>query len=297
MYYNKMHNKDIFLGALKLQKSNYKSICDKTNTVYVTSNHSKIAYEASNILNHFENHIHEHIEIIYIVKGRLVYGTETFKQTLTDNTLIITPKRSFHYLTSDDGMNYERFVIESCNKSLNKLLSLKISNNHLFFNISGNDFLKARFFSFLYYNKLKEKITHTHYENIILNLIDEILINISLIDSSPITIQKEIYSQVFSNMIAYVKDNFSTVTVKSLAQQFHFSENYVYTLFKQFIKLSPQQYITTIKLSHAHSLIERGEKMSVAACLCGYNNYSSFFRAYKKFLTTTPTPPPHTQQT
>ncbi len=272
---------------------NFTSISsNKKNTTFITSNCSGIAYELSNSSNYFESHIHEHFEIIYIVKGKIIYGTENFKQTLFNNTLIITPKRSYHYLFSENGVDYERFVIESHDKSLNNLLTQNFSNNHLFFNISEQTFLKDRFFSFLRYNELKDKLNAYHYEKIITNLIEEILINVLLIDSPHITNSKEIYSQGFSEMISYIKDNFSTITVKSLAKQFHFSENYIYTLFKRFIKISPQQYITAIKLSHAHKLISHGEKMSTAAYLCGYNDYSSFFRAYKKYLTNTPTPPP-----
>ena len=53
--------------------------------------------------------------------------------------------------------------------------------------------------------------------------------------------------------------------------------------FSKELKISVYQYITKKRLSVAHKLIKQGESLKNAALSSGFNDYSCFYRLYKKY--------------
>ena len=53
-------------------------------------------------------------------------------------------------------------------------------------------------------------------------------------------------------------------------------------LFEERMKISPKQYILQKKLALANKLIEDGVPPTLAAVRIGYDNYSNFYRMYRK---------------
>lgn len=53
-------------------------------------------------------------------------------------------------------------------------------------------------------------------------------------------------------------------------------------LFEEKMKISPKQYILQKKLAFANKLIQEGTPPTVAAIRIGYDNYSNFYRVYRK---------------
>ncbi|MBR2432538.1 MAG: helix-turn-helix domain-containing protein, partial [Clostridia bacterium] len=55
-------------------------------------------------------------------------------------------------------------------------------------------------------------------------------------------------------------------------------------LFESKMNISPKQYILQKKLALASKLIDEGVPHTVAAMQVGYENYSNFYRLYRKKL-------------
>ena len=52
--------------------------------------------------------------------------------------------------------------------------------------------------------------------------------------------------------------------------------------------MTVHQYITNKRFTYANELIKNGTNITEAAHNAGFNNYSSFYRAYKKQFGTSP---------
>jgi len=78
------------------------------------------------------------------------------------------------------------------------------------------------------------------------------------------------------------------ITLETLAERFHFSKYYISHLFKDYVGISPYDYLIIRRLYVCNNLI-RGKYTVRQACLMvGFNNYSNFYRLYKKHFKITP---------
>ena len=76
---------------------------------------------------------------------------------------------------------------------------------------------------------------------------------------------------------------------ESIANAFFISKFHMMRQFRQETGTTVHQYITQKRLLQAKLLIESGMRATEACYQCGFRSYSSFTRAYGKYLGTTPT--------
>ena len=100
---------------------------------------------------------------------------------------------------------------------------------------------------------------------------------------------KHIIRSTFDNILSYIDKNpDKPLTLAWLSKIFFLSESRISHLFKLKLNTSAMQYINRKKISYAHSLLISGISPIQVAEKCGFNNYSTFYRLYKKFFGTTP---------
>ncbi len=259
---------------------------ENTKITHVTKTNSKIIYSASAKGVGFSNHIHQGFEILFIIKGNLIYGTDSFKHVLKPNDLVITPAHSYHYIDLNKCDYYERVNISIVDKNLNSILSNYAGQKHLIFNLYDNTILKTLLLNFKEYDNIKHKFKSSHFDKLMQYLIEEICFNITTIDHNANNSPTTFYDPIFLDIISYVNKNIASVTVQDIANKFRMSTTYVYKLFYKFIKISPKKYILDNKFSYAKGLIASGEKLYNVAFKCGYSDYPSFYRTFKKYCET-----------
>lgn len=80
------------------------------------------------------------------------------------------------------------------------------------------------------------------------------------------------------------------ISIISLSERLHLNRSYFYLLFKRSTGLSPQQYLTTIRLKKASDLLLHfGYTPGEAAASTGYADLSSFSRTFKRYYGLSPT--------
>ena len=83
--------------------------------------------------------------------------------------------------------------------------------------------------------------------------------------------------------IAYIEGHLSEkILLDDLAKLTSRSKSSFCHLFEEKMKISPKQYILQKKLALANKLIRDGVPATVAAMRVGYENYSNFYRVYKR---------------
>lgn len=84
-------------------------------------------------------------------------------------------------------------------------------------------------------------------------------------------------------LVRYVNDMLcKEITVERLAEHFFLSTSQFSRLFKEATGASPWAYITAKRLIKARELLQSGKSAKNAAELCGFSDYSVFYKAYVK---------------
>ena len=130
---------------------------------------------------------------------------------------------------------------------------------------------------------LDNDIFISYLENIIpLILLDIFNSNLKKLSSAPA-------SNLIRDVVKHVNDNVTKpLTVESIANVFFVSRSFLSHEFKKQLGVSIKQYITRKKMLYARKLIRSGVKPTKASSLCGFENYSTFFRQYKAYFEETP---------
>jgi len=96
-------------------------------------------------------------------------------------------------------------------------------------------------------------------------------------------------NNVVQKTIAYINNNYSDeLSLKTLAQNAFISENQLCRLFKKELGITISKYIASKRITQAKRLLRAGETVSTAAAKCGYGDYTSFIRAFKKVVGVSP---------
>ena len=94
---------------------------------------------------------------------------------------------------------------------------------------------------------------------------------------------------ISESIVAYVnKHLFEELKVPALAEHFFLSTSQFSRVFKQATGAAPWDYIIKKRLTVAKEMMGRGVSAQEACERCGFLEYSSFFRAYKKYFGCSP---------
>lgn len=111
-----------------------------------------------------------------------------------------------------------------------------------------------------------------------------------LIENEDDTISKTATSNNKVNeMIDYINRHYTEdITLDTLSNRFHFSKYYIAHLFKDYVGISLYDYLIARRLYNCNNLIRSNYTVKEACFTVGFNNYSNFYRLYKKHFKITP---------
>ena len=95
----------------------------------------------------------------------------------------------------------------------------------------------------------------------------------------PIQQEPELVGQVLAYIAAHYQEK---LTLQQLADRFYVSKYHLSHTFSSQVGTSIYRYILLKRLLAARAMIQRGEPAGAACIACGFADYSSFFRAYRR---------------
>lgn len=97
--------------------------------------------------------------------------------------------------------------------------------------------------------------------------------------------------QAFARIIEYARSNLkSKVTVVDLAKFSNMSVSTLGRQFKQHLRLSPSEFLSQLRISHACQLLEHSPfNISEIGFECGFDNAAAFSRAFRVQMSQSPT--------
>ncbi len=231
-------------------------------------------------------HTHDDYEILCFLSGNADYSVEGNRYRLTPGDIMIMRKNESHHLILKSDVPYERIVI-----------------NFEFVGVTGFEDLLAPFNNRasgernLYRPSLikdsnlifcLKKLTSTRNKTSqicwLLPFLDELnnVFESGKVYEEPI---KDKATDVINYINAHLTEDISLALI---SQEFFISQNHLNRLFKESTGTTLWDYVTLKRLILAKDKLALGEKPTEVYRDSGFNDYATFFRAYKKHFGDSP---------
>lgn len=270
-----------------------------TQKGYLDSNF-KIFHLVDQDMKSINFHYHNFHKILIFLSGNVTYSIEGRSYNLQSNDIVFVNAGEVHRPVVHDASPYERIIIYISKDYLNDYSQ---DNNDLslcFKQAYENKSHVLRVHSFN--NSKLGQITHELedsfksidyanelYHNILF-LEFMIQLNRASIHNGIEYIKNSSSNEKIVDILNYVNEHLTEdINIDTLANSFYLSRYYLMHSFKEETGYTIGNYITTKRLLLAKDLIANGMPITTACYECGFKNYSTFSRAYKKNFNSTPT--------
>lgn len=237
----------------------------------------------------FKMHAHDKLEIYMFVSGDAKYVVEGNLYDLHPSDLLLMRNSEAHKLQLLSNQPYEGIAIHFSPAVFRSLDPHGVLLNPFYSRPLGrfNRFQPSDFSSD-YWRRCLIRVIDTdaaasdqriHLLSHLLPLLQEIGLAFNLRKNTPMPEQIDDRSAL---LIEYVNQNlFSPISLKQISQRFYISQSQLNRIFKAATGSSVWDYILIKRLLSARERIQSGEKIGRVSRACGFNDYSSFYRAYK----------------
>lgn len=234
--------------------------------------------------NNFLMHTHTCAELYHFISGNGIYHIEGNEYPLQSGDILLMRPGESHYIEIKSDTPYERVVIsfpidlfkgiDPENDLLQPLFNRKSGKLNLYksYEFDGN-------FHSLLINKILLPVENQQLQ-IISNLIP-LLSEICRIFSGRSTENSEDTPEY--RLVRYINKNISSsLNLDILCKKFFMSKQQLCRVFKKSTGTTVWKYITVKRLIKAHKMISEGAKPTKVFSEVGFNDYSTFYRAYVK---------------
>ena len=251
------------------------------------------AYEAK------KPHTHEYFQIYYIVKGSLKHFLENKSSTLYQSDMFIIPPKVVHYISPEPDTVFYSFsfmpdFFGEASQS-GKLVSLFLRNLS-----AGKDLLPK-------VSIASEDVLHI--ETIVERMLNEFNCKdfgfSEIIHSYAVLLvaflarnyfKTNTLPQYFDNSkqfvlhcIEYIENNFTErITLDEITKRSAMSKNSFCELFQKLTGHSFNTYLNICRIKKSTDYIKEGYKITAIYGLCGYSDFSTFYRNFKKIMGISP---------
>jgi len=277
------------VGGIKLI-----DIRNTNKKISFTYSHSKTITDKRN----FNFHLHNFYEIYLFLEGGVNYFIEKNVYPLSKGDLLLINNHEIHRPSLYDRTVYERIVIhfdpsivaDLCTRDFDLLECFKDhvagQNNR----ITLDSYSFEKIFSLLqeigrYYN-MKEAESPLLVISAFIRLL--VLINKLYKEPSPSRSNPKPPDNLIP-VLDYI-DRFpdEDLSLANLEERFHINRYHLARLFKKHTGSKLHQYIIYKRISRAKQLIIDGYNVTETSVMSGFNDYSNFFRMFKKTVGITP---------
>ena len=236
--------------------------------------HYRFAYTQSVVvpLILWESHCHARFELIAVLEGDITITLEGENYCLTGGQAMLIPPLRYHTITANKPGNYQRvtvlFDISAIPASLQVHFAEKTETS--VFSMPGMEELKdiCERDNSLFYGPLAEAVMiKTFYTYLEAKHTDVVAETDAFLKRTLAYVDEHLCEKISLDQLA-------ALTARSKSSFCH--------LFEEKMKISPKQYVLQKKLAFAHKLIREGVPPTAAAFRVGYENYSNFYRLYRK---------------
>ena len=260
---------------------------------YMLSKDFEIYYYDDTHMSKLKNHTHDYYEFYFFLGGEAYIEISGISYTLHPGDMVLIPPMIKHHIElQNEELPYQRIVFWISKEYCSQLMQLSSDYGYLMQHVSitkqyiyhydviAFNAIKSRVFQIL------EEIHFDHFgkEAKISLCINELLLHVNrtIYEQEHPTTQKE-EQGLYQNLIAFIERHLEEdLSLDRLANEFFVSKYHIAHVFKENLGLSVHQYITKKRLEQCKDAIISNADIMDASLRCGFSDYSSFYRAFKK---------------
>ncbi len=260
---------------------------------YMVSRDFEIYYYNDRQPRDVKSHAHRYYEFYFFLQGDMVLHIAEKEYVIQPGDVIVLPPDVHHYVTViNPETPYRRFVFWITREYCQQMMELSPDYGYLMqhvavtgkyiyhYDVIGFQALQSKVFRLI--EELKsDRFGKAAKVNLCVN--DLVLhLNRTIYEMEHPMTPKE-NRRLYENLIQYIEDHLDEdLSLEHLANEFYVSKYHIAHVFKDNIGLSIHQYITKKRLSICRDALLGQMEISEAYSRCGFKDYSSFFRAFKK---------------
>lgn len=226
---------------------------------------------------------HNYHEILLFVGGKTTFLTEEKRISLSPYQTVIIPKETYHQFLNERDEEYHRCVFSFYDIPEYEELIKKCMRYPRV--IEAGEEQKMLF------RKMNETIDADCSEKekqILMHALLAIVLSEASHGNQTVKEGRK-PSEITAKSIEYINEGLcGRISIPELSKRLNVSVSTLTQTFRRDMNISVYQYILRKKLILARQKIRDGESATTAAMLCGFNDYSSFYKQYKKMFGASP---------
>lgn len=260
---------------------------------YMLSKDFEIYYYDDTHMSQQKNHTHDYYEFYFFLDGEACIEINESSYALKPGDMILIPPMVKHHIKlNNEDLPYQRVIFWISREYCSQLMQISSDYGYLMqhvsitkqyiyhYDIIAFNAIKARVFQIL------EEIHFDRFgkEAKISLCINELLLHVNrtIYEQKHPTTQKE-EASLYKNLMSFIERHLEDdLSLERLANEFFVSKYHIAHIFKQNLGMSVHQYITKKRLSQCRDAIISNADIMEASLQCGFSDYSSFYRAFKK---------------
>ena len=248
----------------------------------------------------FEFHYHDFNKIVIFISGKVTYLIEGKAYELKPWDILFVSSNEVHKPLIDPEETYERIVIwinskflEKHNTEGNNLMTcfeLASSQKCSLLRLSPELLISIKNTM----SQLEAAYKDNEFGNYVLKnalfLQVMVYLNRLVLKSEDNSRNSDIkYDENIDNILNYINTNLnSDLSLDKLSDKFYMSKYYLMHKFKKYTGYTIYNYIMQKRIIMANNLIKGGKPITEACFECGFGDYSSFLKAFKKIFGASP---------
>ena len=276
---------------IKYMNTNLRTAFDPRQ--YMISRDYEIYYYSDTEITRVDSHTHDYYEFYFFLKGDVSIHIHDIEQHLQPGDFILIPPNTRHYPTVfSHQVPYQRFVFWISEKFCNDLMRQSKEYGYLFQH-AATSHKYIYHFDVISFNNLHSKILRLLEEHNSKQFCRHAMVSLCIKDliltltrmvheqETPNAVKEE-YS-LYHGIVNYIDSHIhEKMTLEDIATALFVSKYHIAHVFKAQMGLSIHQYILKKRLDLCRGAIASGTDITVACSQCGFEDYSSFYRAFKK---------------
>lgn len=260
---------------------------------YMLSKDFELFYYSDKHITPLKEHSHNYYEFYFFLAGDVSITIKNQNYVLEKGDMILLPPGIKHYITiHDPDVSYQRFVFWITAEFANELQ--QVSEDYIYLLKHSRENRQFIYhFDTITFNTIQSKLfllsDEIHFEHfgkaVKLSLaVKDLILHLSRVVYEMIHPQVTKEQQgLFEKVIDYINEHLEEdLSLERLAKMFFANKYHIAHLFKEKYGIPLHQYVIKRRLALCKDALLNNEEITEICLLCGFSDYSSFYRAFKK---------------
>ncbi len=232
----------------------------------------------------YDQHCHTDFEILFVLSGSVRLNLEGKQLILSENSGIVIPPLKYHTVAGNNT-RYHRLILTFPQEAIpDGIRSRFLTAASRTLQLSG----KAVSGLLCRMGEIADK-KDPAFAPLEQAILTEILYAVAFEDAQENQGAADKNMERLKRITALVEENLHReLSLGEVAGKMYMSESALCHFFKGEMDIPLKQYILRKKMAYAQSLLKKGETPGAVAELCGYRNYPSFYKIYRKITGSAP---------